>query len=106
MGEQIARSITDPAFMVALLVAVAVFATAMTLLPAGVLNSIGSAVRPVMPRRLRHVPFGDKLHKLAEVVGAPGMETLYLTLMSHWKRPTDLVIRGREPVTAITGIVN
>lgn len=77
-------------------------AAALTAVPPGVLNGLGSVARPLLPKRLRHVPFGDKLHKLAEVVAAPGMETLYLNLMSHWKRPQEIVINGRDPVTAIT----
>lgn len=77
-------------------------AAALTALPPGVLNGVGNVARPVLPKRLRHVPFGDKLHKLAEVVAAPGMETLYLNLMSHWKKPDEIVINGKDPVTAIT----
>lgn len=77
-------------------------AGAMTILPPQTLNSLGRMARPVLPKRLRHVPFGDKLHKLAEVVAAPGMETLYLTLMSHWKRPEQIVIGGQDPHTCIT----
>jgi asparagine synthase (glutamine-hydrolysing) len=77
-------------------------AAAMTVLPPGALNSLGNLAKPVLPKRLRHVPFGDKLHKLAEVVAAPGMESLYLTLMSHWKRPEDIVIGGHDRDTSIT----
>jgi asparagine synthase (glutamine-hydrolysing) len=77
-------------------------AAAMTALPPGVLNSLGSVAKPLLPKRLRHVPFGDKLHKLAEVVAAPGMESLYLTLMSHWKRPEQIVIGGHDRDTSIT----
>lgn len=77
-------------------------AGAMTVLPPQTLNSLGQVARPVLPKRLRHVPFGDKLHKLAEVVAAPGMETLYLTLMSHWKRPEQIVIGGQDLDTSIT----
>lgn len=74
-------------------------AAALTMLPPSALNSLGAKV---LPKRLRHIPLGDKLHKLAEVVAAPGMETLYLNLMSYWKKPTDIVIDGQDPVTAIT----
>lgn len=77
-------------------------AAAMTVVPPGALNSLGNLAKPVLPTRLRHVPFGDKLHKLAEVVAAPGMESLYLTLMSHWKRPEDIVIGGHDRDTSIT----
>jgi asparagine synthase (glutamine-hydrolysing) len=71
----------------------------LTALPPKVLNGLGSKL---LPKRLRHIPVGDKLHKLAEVVAAPGMETLYLNLMSHWKKPQDIVINGQDPITAIT----
>lgn len=77
-------------------------AAGMTLLPPAVLNGLGRVASPLLPKRLRHVPFGDKLHKLAEVVAAPGMERLYLTLMSHWKKPEEIVLGGRDPQTAIT----
>lgn len=73
----------------------------LTAVPAGVLNAIGSKV---LPKRLRHIPAGDKLHKLAEVVAAPGFETLYSNLISHWKQPQDIVIDGKDPVTAITDV--
>lgn len=77
-------------------------AGAMTLLSPHTLNSLGRLARPVLPPKLHHIPFGDKLHKLAEVVAAPGMETLYLTLMSHWKQPEQIVIGGKDPQTSIT----
>ncbi len=77
-------------------------AALMTLPPAAALNALASAAGPLMPRRFRNVPFGDKIHKLAEVIDAPGMETLYLNLMSHWKRPADIVIGGEDRDTAIT----
>lgn len=73
----------------------------LTAVPAGVLNAIGSKV---LPKRLRHIPAGDKPHKLAEVVAAPGFETLYSNLISHWKQPQDIVIDGKDPVTAITDV--
>jgi len=81
-----------------------VAASSMTLLPPHLLNSLGQLARPLLPKRLRHVPFGDKLHKLAEVVAAPGMESLYLTLMSHWKQPEQIVIGGHDPQTSITNM--
>ena len=64
-------------------------AAALTVMPASVMNSLGSKL---LSKSKRHIPVGDKLHKLAEVVAAPGMESLYLTLMSYWKKPTDIVI--------------
>ncbi|MFC5454538.1 asparagine synthase (glutamine-hydrolyzing) [Prosthecobacter fluviatilis] len=74
-------------------------AAALTAVPPGPLNTLGSKI---LPKSKRHIPVGDKLHKLAEVVAAPGMESLYLTIMSYWKKPTDIVIDGKDPVTAIS----
>jgi asparagine synthase (glutamine-hydrolysing) len=77
-------------------------AAMMTLLPASALNHLARSAGPLVPKRFRHVPFGDKIHKLAEVVAAPGMETLYLNLMSHWKCPDEIVIDGHDRDTVIT----
>jgi asparagine synthase (glutamine-hydrolysing) len=77
-------------------------AGAMTAVPAGTWNALARAAGPLMPAGFRNVPFGDKLHKLAEVVAAPGMDSLYLNLMSHWKQPADVVIGGSEADTPIT----
>ena len=68
-------------------------AAALTAVPPGPLNTLGSKL---LPKSKRHIPVGDKLHKLAEVVAAPGIETLYLNLMSYWKKPTDIVIDGNR----------
>lgn len=45
---------------------------------------------------------GDKLHKLAEILGVDSAETLYKGLVSHWKNPQALLIEGSEPRTALT----
>ena len=74
-------------------------AAAVTAIPAAALNALS---RLVLPRRMKHVPAGDKLHKLAEVVRSPGLESLYLNLMSQWKNPSDVVIGGEEADTPLT----
>lgn len=71
-------------------------------LPPSVLNSLGTLARPLLPQRFKKAALGDKLHKLAEVIAAPGLESLYLTLMSHWKQPEQIVIGGHDPQTSIT----
>ncbi len=53
------------------------------------------ALLPVMPS------FGDKLHKLAEVLGMKDPEEMYLGLVSTWRDPTGVVIEGREPMTTL-----
>jgi asparagine synthase (glutamine-hydrolysing) len=45
---------------------------------------------------------GDKIHKLAEILGAPHPATIYVDLVSHWKRPEEIVMEGKEPPTAVT----
>jgi len=77
-------------------------AGAMTAIPAQAWNGLARAARPLLPARYRNIAFGDKLHKLAEVVAAPGMGSLYLNMMSHWKSPAEVVIGGAEADTAIT----
>jgi asparagine synthase (glutamine-hydrolysing) len=74
----------------------------LTALPPSVLNSLGTLARPLLPQRFKKAALGDKLHKLAEVIAAPGLESLYLTLMSHWKQPEQIVIGGHDLQTSIS----
>jgi asparagine synthase (glutamine-hydrolysing) len=74
----------------------------LTALPPSVLNSLGRLARPLFPQRFNKAALGDKLHKLAEVIAAPGLESLYLTLMSHWKQPEQIVIGGHDLQTSIS----
>ncbi|MCB1227813.1 MAG: asparagine synthase (glutamine-hydrolyzing) [Verrucomicrobiales bacterium] len=79
-----------------------VAAALMRSMPASAINTLARLAGPVLPSRFRHVAVGDKMHKLAEVVAAPGLETLYLNLMSHWKRPEQIVMGGEDRPTVIT----
>jgi asparagine synthase (glutamine-hydrolysing) len=45
-----------------------------------------------LSRTKRHKLFGDKLHKLAEVMPARTPEEMYALLVSHWRHPEDLVL--------------
>jgi asparagine synthase (glutamine-hydrolysing) len=42
------------------------------------------------------------VHKLAGVLGAQSPEALYLDLVSHWPKPSDVVTSGTETPTALT----
>jgi len=44
----------------------------------------------------------DKLKKLAEILETHQLEDLYRALVSHWKRPGDIVKGGTEPLTKFT----
>ncbi len=80
--------------------------------PYGLRARIGRAIRGVSPERwdrtlgpvlafgprwLRYGAPGDKLHKLAEALGASGPEDWYRRLVSQWQEPERVVVTGREP---------
>jgi asparagine synthase (glutamine-hydrolysing) len=55
------------------------------------------AINPVLPRSLRTTLPGDKLHKLAEIVGVESADDMYESLISHWKRVDHVVVGAAEP---------
>ena len=52
---------------------------------------------PLLPEVARHRLAGDKIHKLAGVLDAHGVEDMYLRLTSHWRDPSSLVLGSNEP---------
>jgi asparagine synthase (glutamine-hydrolysing) len=54
-------------------------------------------VNPVLPRSLRTTLPGDKLHKLAEILGVESADDMYESLISHWKRVDHVVVGAAEP---------
>jgi len=77
-------------------------AQAITLLRPTKWNSFFSALEPLVPSRLRFANPGSKMHKLAETLAAHRPEEIYHRLVSHWEKPTDLVIGATEPPTVLT----
>lgn len=77
-------------------------AGAMTGLSPAAWNRLFELAGFMLPARLRYANPGDKLHKLAEMLGARSPEEVYLYLVSQWKRPTDLVSGASEPPTVLT----
>ena len=67
--------------------------------PHKMMNNLGQTLGALLPRRWRDRPLGDRAHKLAEILAAPNQEEIYRGLLSHWKRPTDVVINSCEPST-------
>jgi asparagine synthase (glutamine-hydrolysing) len=53
------------------------------------------------PRRYQVRLLGDKLHKLAGLLGHETLDSLYLDLVSHWNSPRDIVLTDVEPRTAL-----
>lgn len=45
---------------------------------------------------------GDKAHKLAAILPSATRQDIYQDLVSFWKAPSDLVLGGHEPLTALT----
>ena len=70
----------------------------LTTVPARFWNGTFSALSSLLPTQLRVSNPGDKLHKLADILGAPSPEALYRELVSQWRGP--LPLRGiAEPPT-------
>lgn len=65
-------------------------------------NKLLSISMVFLPPGLRYSNPGDKLHKLAEVLTAKLPEDIYFKLVSHWKRPTEVVLAADEPQTVLT----
>jgi asparagine synthase (glutamine-hydrolysing) len=51
----------------------------------------------VLPEAARHRMIGDKVHKLANMLGANDPDDAYLRLISHWNDPSRLVVGADEP---------
>lgn len=60
-------------------------ADALSAVPVGAYNNFFGTFGSMLPARLRVSNPGDKLHKLAEVIGAPSPEALYRELVSQWR---------------------
>nr|WP_316656142.1 asparagine synthase (glutamine-hydrolyzing) [uncultured Gellertiella sp.] len=67
-------------------------------------NAVLGPLLSVGPSRFRHGRPGDRLHKIASVIGSSSPTDIYRQLVSHWDRPEDIVIGGREPATQMTGL--
>ena len=55
-----------------------------------------------IPSRHKITQAGLKVHKLSEVITAENPDLFYHALVSHWKRPSDIVLNSREPKTILT----
>ncbi|MDP2430935.1 MAG: asparagine synthase (glutamine-hydrolyzing) [Pseudomonadota bacterium] len=77
-----------------------VLAGGLSTLSATAWNSIFGTLSPLLPSHLRLSNPGDKLHKLAEVMGACSQESLYRDLVSQWRGPLPL-LDANEPPTLV-----
>lgn len=66
------------------------------------LSSMFSRVAPRLSAYGGQGTAGDKLHKVADLLGFRAFEDLYLGLISQWKHPSALVLGAEEPFTVLT----
>ncbi len=55
----------------------------------------------LLPNIFKQRLLGDKLHKLADILTSFSNDDLYLGLVSHWRRPEDLILNSQEPKTIL-----
>lgn len=77
-------------------------ARGLTIVSPKVWDDIYKKSAPLLPDFVKQRMFGDKLHKLAEILGVSGQEELYWQLVSHWKSPSTVVLGGTEPLTPLS----
>jgi asparagine synthase (glutamine-hydrolysing) len=66
-------------------------------IPVETLDRIMRPALGILPSRFRYDTPGEKLHKLAAVIGEPSPDALYRRLISHWNDPAGVVLGGIEP---------
>ncbi len=74
----------------------------MRLLSPAAWDSLFRTIKPVIPNSLRVPQAGEKIKKISDVISVDSPERLYYRLVSHWKKPDELVIGGQEPRTPLT----
>ena len=77
------------------------FARSLTRLSPARWNTAFHAVDRLLPASWRYANPGDKVHKLAEILGVGSPEELYRGLVSLWRHPAALVVDGSEPRTVL-----
>ncbi len=69
-------------------------------------DAVYRCVEPLLPGTLRQRLPGEKLHKLAAVLGVTGSEAIYRRLVSECPMPSALVVSGEEPAYAQRPLVD
>ncbi len=70
--------------------------------PVGTWNGLARAFDPLFWHRLGDANVGDKLHKLAFVLRAASQQQMYLSLVSHWFEPSEVVLDAAEHLTMLS----
>jgi asparagine synthase (glutamine-hydrolysing) len=61
------------------------------------LDRMAAPLLGLLPKSRRQTQVGDKLHKLADIMGAGSLEALYERLVSTFDAPEHIVLGGKEP---------
>ncbi len=75
---------------------------AFRLLSPGAWDGLFAALGPVLPAALRQRNPGDKLHKLAAVMAADGIEAMYKGVVDHWPDVGRLMPGASEPASLLS----
>ncbi|MFM0208843.1 asparagine synthase (glutamine-hydrolyzing) [Paraburkholderia sediminicola] len=62
------------------------------------LDRMAAPLLGLLPKNRRQAQVGDKLHKLADVMGADSLEAFYARLVSTFDAPEQIVLTGKEPL--------
>lgn len=73
-------------------------ASAVMSVPPVKIERMTSLIRPFLPRSLRELNLGERLHKSARVLRSESVNDVYRELVSVWDDPSLLVVGGEEPV--------
>jgi asparagine synthase (glutamine-hydrolysing) len=79
-------------------------ARGISVLPASLWDRVGSAAGRLFPRANTRL-FGEKVHKIADLLRADSPAGMYQSLVSAWPEPARLVSRGKEPQDDVLGIL-
>lgn len=79
----------------------AALAALLTLVPPHSWNAVLRGMGFMLPEALRLSMPGDKIHKLASMLGARNPEGIYFDMVSHWKEPARVVRGAEEPRTVL-----
>jgi asparagine synthase (glutamine-hydrolysing) len=60
------------------------------------------SLEKVLPAKFRWAAPGEKIKKLAEVLGVANSQELYVALTSHFNPPSELTVFAEEPPTVVT----
>lgn len=76
------------------------FASALSHVPISGWNAVAGIAGHLLPEAHRSTRPGDKIAKLAEIIGAADADDVYFRLISLWKQPDRIVINAGQGQTA------